>query len=60
MSYRIEAEWIVEDREAAFRLAESLMLMGAETSSCAPLHEVHARTEQIIGWRSAAEQGVTP
>lgn len=37
MRYRVEAEWIVEDREQAFQLAGSLMHMGAETSSCSPL-----------------------
>lgn len=38
--FRVEAEWIVEGREEAVRLAESLMLMGAETSSSEPLPEI--------------------
>lgn len=37
--YKVQAEWIVEGRDAAFGLAESMMLMGAETSGCAPLED---------------------
>lgn len=35
--YKVTAEWIVEDKDAALQLAESLMRMGAETSGCEPI-----------------------
>jgi hypothetical protein len=37
--FRVDAYWVVGDRETAFRLAEALMVMGAETSSAAPVQE---------------------
>jgi len=35
--FKVEAEWVVDGREEAFRLSEALMLMGAETSGCSPI-----------------------
>ncbi|WP_130291643.1 hypothetical protein [Pseudonocardia sediminis] len=39
VGFRVEAEWFVEDQAEAEQLAESLMLMGAETSSSSPAED---------------------